>query len=512
MTTDARQQSPAREEIGTSADRQLAFDELLRSQMPDAVIATAADGRVLHWNAGASRIYDYARDDAQGRRFDDLIVPAELVEEERRIAQTARVTGTATHETVRRRRDGALVHVDVSSRWIAAGVQGEGFLLRVEKDVTQLKALRDATLLAARFRDLLESMPDAIVIVNAAGRIVLTNGPAAALFGYPSAALTGQPVELLLPERLRSAHAGYRGAYFTQPRVRAMGAGQELHGRRADGSEFPVQISLSPLVLDEGVLAVSAIRDATEHKKAERELQEKNAELAAANRAKDMFLASMSHELRTPLNAIIGFTGTLLMRLPGPLNDDQEKQLRTVQRGARHLLALINDLLDLAKIEAGKVDLAADPVDCGEVVVEILGSLRPQADRKGLDLTVTLPEAGPVIVTDRRIVSQIVLNLVGNAIKFTTAGGVSVAVALRREAGGDWLTIRVSDTGIGIAANDLPVLFNAFARLDGLRRTQEGTGLGLHLSRKLAELLGGRITVESEVGAGSRFTLDLPGA
>jgi protein-histidine pros-kinase len=224
-----------------------------------------------------------------------------------------------------------------------------------------------------------------------------------------------------------------------------------------------------------------------------------------AIRAKDRFLASMSHELRTPLNAIIGFTGTLLMELPGPLTAEQKKQLQTVKSSAHHQLSLINDLLDLAKIESGKVEVKLEPIDCGNVVHEVADTLRPLAEEKGLRFELRVPQ-GIFASTDRRALSQILINLINNAIKFTPKG--TVTVELSQEKGET--TISVADTGAGIGREDQAKLFDAFARLEhAVSSRQEGTGLGLHLSQKLADLLGGQITFESELGKGSVFTFTI---
>jgi signal transduction histidine kinase len=235
-------------------------------------------------------------------------------------------------------------------------------------------------------------------------------------------------------------------------------------------------------------------------------LKAANEKLQELDRLKSMFIASMSHELRTPLNAIIGFTGILLQGLAGPLNDEQQHQLGMVKSSSLHLLDLITDIIDISKIEANKISLNRESFDLSKMALEVLESFRPEAERKSLKLDITAPEKLRV-ESDKRRVRQILMNLMGNAVKFTPGGAVSVTVKKNE---GDAL-VAVRDTGPGVRAADMAKLFQYFSQITSKDRPHnEGTGLGLYLSKKLATILGGDIMVDSEFGKGSVFTMMLP--
>jgi PAS domain S-box-containing protein len=608
------------------------YQRLIVEASLDALVAISPDGKVLFWNPGAERIFGYSAHEAVGQQLNELIVPRDRVKESEEALKKAHSTGSAVFESIRRCKDGSLVYVDVSTKAVHDDKGRVQFFSVSKKDVTYFKVLRDAKVLETRFRGLLDSTPDAIVIINNTGRIVLINKQGETLFRYTREELVGQPIELLLPKRYREKHVGYRTDYFSEPRTRSMGAGLELYGMLKDGVEFPVEISLSPLETDEGMVAIAAIRDITLRKKAEakfkgllesspdamviidasgimvlvnsqlerlfgfsrqellgqpmemlvparfrpnhpekrksyfadprprpmgsgmelagqckdgrevpveislspmeteegllvmaavrditdrkaaeialhrknEELAEQNRRVEAATRLKSEFLANMSHELRTPLNAIIGFASLMHGGKVGPVSAPHKEYLSDILTSSRHLLQLINDVLDLSKVESGKMTFHPEPVDLAKLIDEVRDILHPMASSKQIVIKAHIDPLAHAAHLDPARLKQVLYNYLSNALKFTPdAGRVELRVLAE---GAEFIRIEVEDSGIGIRQEDMDRLFIEFQQLDSSTGKKfQGTGLGLALTKRIVEAQGGHIGVRSVPDKGSVF-------
>jgi PAS domain S-box-containing protein len=502
------------------------FADSLIETMPGIFYLYNEQGRFLRWNRNFESVSGYSAQEIARMHPLDFFPAEDKHVLQARIVEVF-VKGESSIEASFLAKDGSLTPYFFTGKRIA--FEQSSCLVGMGIDITERKRAEDALRKSEhRYRTTLDSTLEGCQLLAFDWRYLYLNDAAATH--------NRRPNEQLLGQRMPDAWPGIEGTDVFAMLSRCMTERVALHQENEfvfqDGSKGWFDVRAQPV--PEGIFVLSI--DISERKRAELSIKELNeslelkvaertAELRAAreraesaDRLKSAFLATMSHELRTPLNSIIGFTGIILQNLAGPLNPEQDKQLRMVQGSARHLLDLINDVLDISKIEAGQLEVRAAPFDLRVSLERALATVKPLAEKKGLTLQLVAPATLTSVESDRRRVEQILLNLLNNAIKFTERGGVTLAVEIMHEssptntaATRPIARIQVIDTGIGMKADDMSTLFQPFRQIDtGLERQHEGTGLGLAICRRLTELLGGTIRVESSWGRGSVFTVALP--
>lgn len=472
------------------------IDEILHAAA-DAQLLTGADGCIRAVNSQAEQLFGYEPGELIGKPIEILIPEADRarhreLREKYHASPRARpmVSGLDLYGC---RKDGTRIRVEIALQPI---LTDDGLVV-----TSTVRSLDEADDSEAYFRHLLESAPDAMITIDEQGKIAIVNGQAEKMFGYKREEMLGQAVELLLPERLHKQHVGHRRNFLKEPRLRPMGAEMPLLARRQDGSEFPVEISLSPIRSKAGRFVSSVIRDVTERKRMEDEIIAARQEAERANKANSAFLAAASHDLRQPVQALSLLNGALRRTV------SDERALQMIESQEHSLTAmtnLLNSLLDISRLDAGAVTPEWEVFPIQRLIDRLSDEFARQAQHHGLEFSSSSCPA--FINSDPNLLAEVIQNLVSNAIRYTDKGSVRLDCT---ETNGVCV-IMVTDTGIGIADDQLDEIFREFHQCKAPGASKEGFGLGLAIVKRLSDLLQLTITVESDIGRGSCFSVSMP--
>jgi len=463
---------------------------------PDATIVSDARGRILVANQAAEELFGYDADELIGEPV-EVLVPDQQRKRHAEVRDAYHkaprgrpmVSGLEIHG---RRKNGHMFRAEVGLNPIETE---DGLIV-----TSTIRATRTADDSEAYFRNLLETAPDAMIIIDEKGKIAVVNAQAESMFRYRRAEMLGQTIEMLLPERVRSRHREHRQTFMGDPKLRPMGEGLELVARRSDGSEFPVEISLSPVSTEGRRFVSSGIRDVTERKRMEDEIVAARQEAERANKANSAFLAAASHDLRQPVQALSLLNGALRRTVT------DERALQMIESQQHSLTAmtnLLNSLLDISRLDAGAVAPDLEEFPIRRLIDRLSDEFARQAQHKGLKFSSSSTDG--YVHSDPNLLAEVLQNLVSNAIRYTDKGEVTLRCAER-----DGLCrVEITDTGIGIEADQLEAIFSEFHQCKSPGASKEGFGLGLAIVKRLGDLLDLSIEVASDVGNGSCFSVTL---
>ncbi|MGA2645582.1 MAG: PAS domain S-box protein [Candidatus Sulfotelmatobacter sp.] len=463
-----------------------------------AIFMMDAQGQILSWNAGAERIKGYTSDQIIGHNFSRFFLPEDIERgRPEEVLRIAAASGRYEEQSMRVRKDGSrfLANVTFTALRDSAGTL-RGFS-EFSHDLSESKES------GAKYQALLEAAPDAMVVVNAAGEIVLLNVQAEKQFGYSRNELIGQRVKNIVPEGFAERLIADSARSAAEALAQQIGTGIELIARRKDGSEFPIEIMLSPLESAEGILVTAAIRDISVRKESEQHLVKTVGELKRSNDELQQFAYVSSHDLQEPLRMVASYTQLLAKRYKGRLDSDADEFITFAVDGCNRMQGLIQDLLAYSRAGTNAKELCE--VSGEDALQGALTNLRITLEQSGAVVT---HDSLPALMTDETQLIQIFQNLVGNAIKYCSTEVPRVHVSATKNGDNEWI-FSVRDNGLGIAPQYFERIFILFQRLHG-RNEFEGTGIGLAICKKVVERLGGRIWVESQPEKGSTFYFALP--
>ncbi|NQV21210.1 MAG: PAS domain S-box protein [Rhodospirillales bacterium] len=505
LSHELAERKRAEEALAASESRLKTLAEL----SPVGLLKAGQDGKVTFVNDSFSEILGLGRDDVMAFGWENALHPddKERVDKEWRDA-TARGVPYKSEFRITAHSDG--------ERWVYGqaipelGADGKvtGYVGTVT-DITDRKRVENLVKRSEeKLRMILDNAADGIITIDARGRIQSFNAAAETLFGYQLSEVLGQNVSMLMPEPYRSEHDRYLGTYLSTGVGKIIGDGRNVTGVRKDGTEFPLYLAVSAPASKDISIFTGIVRDMTAVVAIEEELREAKEQAETANHAKSDFLSRMSHELRTPMNAILGFSQLLELNNGEPLAPGQREFVEQILASGHHLLALINEILDLSKIEAGGLAIDMEDVAPAQVVQESLSLIAPAAEARGICLINRFEGADvPPVRAGVTRLKQVMTNLLSNAVKYNMDNG-SVTVDYRI-VDGNYLRLSVCDTGSGIAEENQTKLFEPFVRLESDSSGIEGTGIGLAITQNLVNLMGGKIYVDSAPGKGCTFSIDL---
>jgi PAS domain S-box-containing protein len=453
------------------------------------IITKSLDGTITGWNPAAERLYHYTADEAIGKNISLIVPPDRRQEQSDMVKRSLADEPVENFETVRAAKGGRRIDVSLSIRPVKSESGVIVGVAKITRDITEQKFAEE------KFRLAVESCPSGMLMVDRAGKVVLVNTEIERLFGYDRLDLIGQSVDILVPTRLRGPHARHRDGFTLHPESHKTSTGRELSGRRKDGTEFPVEVVLNPIHTGEGLLVLGVVVDISERKRLER--------------LKDEFVSTVSHELRTPLTSISGSLGLLIGGAAGALPDPAARLLMIAQTNSQRLVRLVNDILDIEKMESNQIAFNFRRVDARALVEQAIEANRGFADGYGVRVRLDPASVAGEVHADADRLAQVVTNLLSNAIKFSPPDGeVTVAIEQRDQE----VRISVRDHGPGIPAEFRPHMFEKFAQADATdARRMGGTGLGLSIVKQIVTRLGGSVGFEDAPGGGTVFHVDLAG-